>query len=141
MKISFEIAELDPVTLNHTHKIANNKRNGKKFMKKTIVYEQFESIFNNKMRTQRVNVNKLNKYFDESKHCLQIDYRFYFPVYTSKGLIGKTSKDVDNIIKPIQDCLFKNFMFDDSLITKVSSEKIHSETSRIEIDIKVLTYR
>ena len=86
-------------------------------------------------------VGELNKCFDEKIHCLHIDYKFYYPVNKKKdGQISKTSKDVDNIIKPVQDVLFNSFVFDGAFITKVSSEKIHAEKSRIEIFVNVLLY-
>ena len=91
------------------------------------------------MRLYKSECNKLNKYFDEKLHCLHVDYRFYYPILTKKGVISKTSKDVDNCIKTTQDSLFKSFLFDDAFITKVSAEKIHSDKPLIEIDVTILT--
>lgn len=141
MKVSFEITGLEPPTLNHTHKIAINRKTKKRFPKKTPSYERYESVFLNKMRLYKSDVNKLNKYFDEKIHCLHIDYRFYIPVNKKNGQISKTSKDVDNLIKATQDVLFKNFLFDDAFVLKVSSEKIHSEILRVEVDVRVLPAR
>lgn len=138
MKQTFIITGLKPLTLNHTHKITTRGKFPKKY--KTDDYKAFESIFASKMRLHSNEVRKLNKYFNDKLHCLHVDYRFFFPVLRKDGVISKISKDVDNIIKPTQDSLFKSFVFDDAFITKVSSEKIHSETPRIEITVKILTF-
>jgi len=137
MKIKLCLTSLNPITLNHSHKISTRGKFTTKY--KTKEYTQFESVFASKMRLYKSECNKLNKYFDEKVHCLHVDYRFYFPILTKKGVISKTSKDVDNCIKTTQDCLFKNFLFDDAFITKVTAEKIHSDKSYIEIDVTILT--
>jgi len=137
MKINLIYSGLTPLTLNHTHKITTRGKFTTKY--KTKEYQQFESLFASKSRLYKSEFNKLNKYFDENKHCLDISYLFYFPILTKKGIISKTSKDVDNCIKSVQDCLFKNLLFDDAFVTKISAEKINCDSPRIEIIVKVLT--
>ena len=141
MKLSFEITGLKAPTTNHTHTQAKNRKTGKFFPKKTTLYEQFQSMFVNKLRNQRPNVNKLNKYFDPKKHCLHVEYLFYFPIETKKGDLSLTAKDTDNMVKPTQDTLFLNLIFDDAYVTRVESEKIQSETPRIVINVKVIDYK
>lgn len=141
MKITFEVTGLKAPTTNHTHKIAINKKTKKRFPKKTILYEQFESIFINKLRNQRVNVNKLNKYFDPKIHCLHIEYKFYFPIEKKNGELSLTAGDNDNMTKPTQDTLFNSLIFNDAYVTKSSQEKINADTPRIEINITVKNYR
>lgn len=137
MKIKISLTGLTPITLNHSHKITTRGKYTTKY--KTKEYTQFESLFASKSRLYKAEFSKLNKHFDEKIHCLHVEYRFYFPILTKKGIISKTSKDVDNCIKTTQDCLFKNFLFDDAFITKVSAEKIHADKPEIEITVNILT--
>lgn len=135
MKVTLTYSGITPITLNHSHKITTRGKFAKKY--KTKEYQQFESIFASKSRLLKNEFKKINNYFDETKHCLEIVYEFYYPIYTKKGLISKTSKDCDNIIKTTQDCLFKNLICDDSSIVSVTSKKIHSDSPRIDITIKI----
>lgn len=137
MKLTLIYSGIKPITLNHSHKITTRGKFTTKY--KTKEYKQFESLFASKSRLYKAEFNKINGYFDEKKHTIEVIYKFYYPIYTKKGIISKTSKDVDNCIKTTQDCLFKNLLFDDAFITKVSAEKIHSEQQSIEITVKVLT--
>jgi len=138
MKITLTYSGLKPITLNHSHKITTRGKFTTKY--KTKEYKQFESLFASKSRLYKAEFNKLNKYFDETKHCINVEYKFFYPILTKKNIISKTSKDVDNLVKSTQDCLFKNLLFDDAFITKVSAEKIHSKTPSIEITVKILTH-
>ena len=137
MRVKICLTGLTPITLNHSHKISTRGKFATKY--KTKEYKQFESLFASKSRLYKSEFNKLNKLFDEKLHHLHIDYRFFYPIYTKKGIISKTSKDVDNCVKTTQDCLFQNLLFDDAFITKVTAEKIHSEKPYIEIDVSILT--
>lgn len=138
MKITLVYSGIKPITLNHSHKITTRGKFTTKY--KTKEYKQFESLFESKSRLYKSDFNKLNKYFDETKHCIHVEYKFFYPVLTKKNVISKTSKDVDNLVKCTQDCLFKNLLFDDAFITKVSAEKIHSEQQSIEITVKIMAY-
>jgi Holliday junction resolvase RusA-like endonuclease len=138
MKINLVFSGLTPITLNHSHKISTRGKFATKY--KTKEYKQFESLFASKSRLYKAEFSKLNNYFDDKKHCLHVEYKFFYPILTKKGIISKTSKDVDNCIKTTQDCLFQNLLFDDAFITKVSAEKIHCEKPSIEIIVKILTH-
>lgn len=81
---------------------------------------------------------------------VSIEIAFYMPVLAKNGLISKTSKDLDNILKPLIDILcskafngsdtYKCFNFypevNDAFITKLTTEKIHSDIPKIEITMK-----
>lgn len=138
MKIKLSYSGLEPITLNHSHKITTRGRYTTKY--KTKEYQQFESIFASKSRLLKNEFKKINNYFDETIHCIEVIYEFYYPILTKKGVISKTSKDCDNLIKTTQDCLFKNFIFDDCFVTSVTSKKIHADTPRIDITVNVVTY-
>jgi Holliday junction resolvase RusA-like endonuclease len=138
MKITLNYSGIEPITLNHSHKITTRGRYTTKY--KTKEYQQFESIFASKSRLLKNEFKKINNYFDETKHCIEVIYEFYYPILTKKGVISKTSKDVDNLIKSTQDCLFKNLICDDSSVVSVTSKKIHSDTPRIDITIIVLDF-
>ena len=137
MKIELKYPNLRPITLNHSHKITTRGKFTKKY--KTKEYLQFESLFELHSRKHKKQFSKLNGYFDEKIHKIEVTYKFFYPIYTKKGIISKTSKDVDNLIKTAQDCLFKNLSFDDAFITKVTAEKIHAENPSISITVKILT--
>lgn len=138
MKIKLSYSGLEPITLNHSHKITTRGKYTTKY--KTKEYQKFESIFASKSRLLKNEFKKINNYFDEKKHCIEVIYEFYYPILTKKGVISKTSKDVDNIIKTTQDCLFKHLVFDDCFVTSVTSKKIHSDTPTIDITIIVLDF-
>ena len=105
---------------------------------KSKKYTQFESAVSNQLRKFKSDINKFNNYFDENNHCLTVSYRFYYPILTKKDKrVSKTSGDTSNLIKPIEDVLFKQLIADDSHVIDVSASKIHSETLRIAIVLHI----
>ena len=132
------LKDIEPITLNHSHKITTSGKFAT--MYKTTDYKQFESAVELQLRKCKAEFNKLNNKLDENKTCLKIDYKFYFPYMTKTRTIRKKYKDIDNLIKPLQDQLFKHISLDDSYVTELSASKIHSLNTYIEINVKIITY-
>ncbi|MBU1067722.1 RusA family crossover junction endodeoxyribonuclease [Patescibacteria group bacterium] len=89
---------------------------GRRF--KTKEYKQYEEILSYIMPQKK-------KY----KGFINIHYKFY--------LITWGRRDVDNMIKPLQDILVKNGIIeDDRKIISFTAEKIKSKQDFIEIKIK-----
>lgn len=134
MKLEIYLHDIKPLPLNQVY--ATDFRTKRRFKSKK--YTQFESAVNNQLRKFKSDINKFNKYFDENNHCITVSYRFYYPILTKKdNRISKTSGDTSNLIKPIEDVLFKQLIADDSHVIDVSASKIHSETLRIAIILHV----
>jgi len=136
MKIELELSNIKPATLNHYEKPRSRGR----FISfyKPVESKLFDSLINSQLNKYKSEYRKFNKYYDELKHYLIIDYIFYMPVLVKKkDRISKTSKDVDNIVKPLQDLIFKQLSADDSSIISISSTKIHSENLNIKVSIQV----
>lgn len=139
MQISLYFPLIKPITLNHATKYRAVGRRAMSY--KSPAYKKLESQINSLMNkgNNKKAVSKFNKNFDENKHQLQVEYKFYYPIkLKGKNRISKTSMDLSNIEKNIQDCIFKSLIADDSCITRLVSEKIHSEQIEIKTSIKIL---
>ena len=68
-------------------------------------------------------------------------WRFYTPDLLTKSKknqrINKKSSDLSNIIKPVEDCLFKYLNADDSHVVSMNVYKIQSDDYRIECDLEI----
>lgn len=136
MFIQFVFNNLKPVNTNNYQKITSVRGHPRKYKTKDTV--QFEKCIDQVVDLiNRRDLDLLNNHYDSAKHYLTMDYRFYLPVFTKKGLIAKRKNDIDGMIKPIQDMIFKHLKPDDSEIVSLTAMKIHSEIPRIEITINV----
>jgi Holliday junction resolvase RusA-like endonuclease len=134
MKLKLEILEIKPIPLNQVY--ATDFRTKRRFKSKK--YNQFESKVNNALREFKNEINRFNKFYNEEKHYITANYRFYFPILTKKEhRVSKTSGDVSNLIKALEDIVFKSLIADDSAVLSVSADKIHSENIRIEIELNI----
>jgi Holliday junction resolvase RusA-like endonuclease len=131
MRLDLTFYGLEPISLNNCQKIVAKGKFPRKY--KTKEYVEFESKINSQIQNYKAALRKFNSHYDENMHYLVADFYFYYPVMTKKGSIGKTSKDVDNIIKPVNDVIFKYLSTDDSQVMSVSATKIHSENIKIEV--------
>ena len=127
--------DIKPISLNHAY-ISTAKFNRViRFPSKE--YKQLESKINLILREYKNDINKLNQYFDPKKHCIHCSYRFYMPILKKDGTISMKSLDLSNCIKVIEDIIFKQFQFDDSQISFLSCEKIHSDVIRTVLDLRI----
>lgn len=134
MNLSITLKNIEPMSLNHYSKITTRGRFASKY--KPAKSKEFDDAVIEQLDLYQRSIFEFNSMYKPDSHYLLAEYRFYYPIFTSKGLISQKSKDVDNIIKPIQDLIFKYISPDDSQIVSVSSTKIHSD------DIKIIaTYQ
>jgi Holliday junction resolvase RusA-like endonuclease len=136
MKINLYLQSIKPINLNNCTKITTIGKSPRKF--KTKEYNQLESKVNSILNQQKSEIRKFNKYYDKEKHYINIIYRFYYPILTKKKLISMKSQDVDNIVKPINDVLFKHILADDSQVIDLHVTKLHSAEARTVIEIQIL---
>ena len=135
MRLELVFHDIKPISLNHCHKITTRGRFPSKY--KTKEYIAFESKINSQISSFKSQIRKLNSAYKEDTHYMVVDYRFYYPIMTKAGTISKRSNDVDNIIKPINDIIFKHLSTDDSQVMSVASTKIHSDQLKIEMYIQI----
>lgn len=82
-----------------------------------------------------VGLKELGKCFDRKKHSISMDYIFTMPeklLMTKDEMISKRSGDIDNLIKPINDLIFKelsieNKTIDDSAVLDLKAKKVCGE--------------
>ena len=141
MRITIYLDLIEPISLN----VVNKYRVQGKFVKtyKSKKAKELKNLIDQALKDKRnkESINQFNSYYDINKHYLNFTYRYYYPIFTKKGLISKTGGDTSNLIKFIEDCLFSHLDADDSQVIQVSATKIHSEEIKtvIEIDILDLT--
>jgi Holliday junction resolvase RusA-like endonuclease len=136
MRIEIDLPNIEAISLNHYNKPSTRGRFVTYYKPKES--QVFDSKVNSCLKSYKSEFSKLNKSYDETKHYLIVDYVFYMPIFVKKkDRISKKSKDVDNIIKPVNDLLFNFLNCDDSSIISVSSTKVHSDTPSIKIKLQM----
>lgn len=137
MKLQLLFDNLEPITLN------TQGRFGKGRFYKTDKTQKFISQVNLMMRQYKNDLNKFNKYYDETKHFLVCDYYFYKPIITKKDKrISKTSGDLSNLVKALEDAIFKHLHADDSAVCVLNVHKINSQNiyTKVNIQVRDLSY-
>ena len=129
MNLSITIKDLEPISLNHYQKITTRGRFASKY--KPAKSKQFDDEFNAQLSSYMNDIFKFNSMYKPDSHYIIADYKFYYPIFTSKNQISKKSKDTDNCIKVVQDLIFKHVAPDDSQIISVTATKIHSKDLKI----------
>lgn len=134
MKIELSLIGVKPLSLNSAYKTDFKTRR----RCKSQGYYRLESKVNYELRKFKNELAKFNNYFDREKHYINAEYRFYMPIITKKDKrVSETSGDVSNIIKVIEDLVFKQLLADDSHIINLHASKIHSDKARIEIILQI----
>ena len=146
MKHTFTI-NTNPFSLNAVH--CRDKRY------KTKEYQDWSRTVIHLMSNEEdeVNFKELNNYFKSDKHCIHVEIKSYYPkekLFTKKGSLSSRAHDISNIEKPIIDLMFlkeyhgdnppysfKNLNIDDKFITRMVSEKLENEESKIEMSIEI----
>ena len=96
----------------------------------------------------RSDVVRFAKSFDENKHAFVADYIFYLPnlfTKTNPPRISKKSFDWSNIIKPVEDCIYKplskiNPQIDDAQVIAGNVRKIQSNEYRIDVTLTIVNH-
>lgn len=130
LKLQFENITALPLNMIYS----TNIKTGRRFKSKK--YAQFQSEIKRQLRTYKADLNRFNKAFCEDEHYITAEFRFYKPIMTKKNKrISKTSGDTSNMIKTIEDLIFKELHADDSFVINLTAMKIHSEHPRIEVNL------
>lgn len=129
MQIFLSFKNVSPLPLNQVY--ATDFKSKRRFKSKS--YNEYTRIINSQLSQYTNQLQAFNKYFDEEKHYIVADYIFYKTVLTKSNRINKKSGDTSNLIKPIEDIVFKQLNADDSHIVDIRAAKIHSDNPRIDI--------
>ena len=135
MSLSIELKGLKPISLNNCYTMT--MKNGKPRRFPSAQYKKFESLVNLELRKFKRDLSKFNLFFDLEKNYIIAEYRFYMPIIKKAGGMNQKSGDLSNLVKALEDILFKSLFADDSHVASLSVYKIHSETTRTEISFKV----
>jgi Holliday junction resolvase RusA-like endonuclease len=140
MRIEICLDRIEPISLNNSTKITTRGGFAKKY--KTDKYKQLESSMAIALRKYKNDINKFNNKYNSGKYYLVAEYKFYYPILLKSGeAINKKSKDVSNLIKVVEDILFKQLLADDSEVISVTATKIHSKDIRTEIILELKDLR
>ena len=129
MNLTITLKDIEPVSLNHYSKITTRGRFASKY--KPAKSKEFDDAVIEQLDAYQREIFKFNSMYKHNSHYLVAEYKFFYPIFTKKNLISQKSKDVDNLIKPIQDLIFRYISPDDSQIVSVSATKIHSTDIKI----------
>lgn len=139
-EISF-VLEVEPITLNHSHAFGNG------FRFKTTKTRKFENDVRDFLSKINDDLLEFKKNFDPIKSSIEASYFFYVPkefFYTKDGRVSRRSKDLSNIVKVVEDCVFRYLAIDDCLVTKLNVEKIPANKWSIVVQLSIrnsLDYR
>ena len=134
MQIKLEF-NIKPLTVNLCFR---SIARGKRVMNiKSEAYRNFEDEINKQINKFRKELSSFNNHYNDNAHYIDIEYRFYFPIFTKSQKLHKRAGDVDNLIKAIKDCVFKELDADDGEVVNLSATKIHSEDPKILMIISV----
>lgn len=133
MNFSFCFPNVTPVNLNNCYMISSRGGKIRRFPNKE--YKELEQYITILLKKEKNKILQFNAAFNEDIHYLKCEYRFYFPFITKdkKKRIRKRYMDLSNLVKPIEDIIFKNLMADDAHIVDLHATKIDSLVPRIEV--------
>lgn len=134
-KLEICLPGIEPITLNTATKYRTQGRFVKSY--KSAEYKKLESVINSEINKHKGAIRLFNKSYCDKKTYLRSQYIFYYPILTKAKTLSKTSKDVDNIVKPINDIIFKHLDADDSQVVELNVLKVHSDTPRVEVSLRI----
>jgi len=140
MKLNLLFENVTPVSLNQSAKITTMGKFARKY--KTDKTKQFESNISSQLRKFKNDINKFNKTYDKDNFYIISDYRFFMPVLVKDGSrISKRSGDLSNLVKVLEDQIFKQLHADDSEVASLNIIKVESGHPRIEVDLELRDIR
>lgn len=81
-------------------------------------------MFSEKIGPYSYQLKEFKEAYNPFTQHIAIDYTFYIPkFFTSDNRVSRQSKDVDNMVKVVNDRLFKEMGVDDSQVTDLSARK------------------
>ena len=131
---------VEPISLNACESVT---RRG--IVYKSDAYKHFYNRILPYIISYRKKFKNLAEEFVHGEHALRMTYIWYMPedrFFTKKKLINKKSGDVDNLVKPINDIIFKelelhNSVIDDALVLDCRSVKRPAEKWSIVLQISL----
>lgn len=132
-ELTIEFEGFKAIALNNTQKF------GRGHVYKTEKTHEFNFLVSSVLSKNHAEIMNFNKFLKSGEFYLVVDYLFYFKVFTKKNKIGKNFGDVDNLIKPIQDLIFKRLIYDDSQILTITASKIHSENPKTKVTLRAVS--
>lgn len=132
MKLTLKY-DIKPLTVNQAFR---SFARGKRVQTiKSEKYRLFEQVVAEANKENQELFKQFNANYNSEQHYLEVAYRFYMPVITKANKINKRGGDVDNLLKPIKDCIFKELVADDSEVITLSATKIEADLPRIVVEI------
>lgn len=134
------VFDVRPINVNnyYTKGVRFNRVFVTKSKEYVLMERHIDSLMTIKFKTL---AERFNHIFVEDNHYLVATWRFYTPDLLTKSKknqrINKKSSDLSNIIKPVEDCLFKYLNADDSHVVSMNVYKIQSDDYRIECDLEI----
>lgn len=126
---------LKPISTNRLHGVFK----GRKI--KSREGRDFEIVCNNLLAAFFDQAKLFIENFDETRHAIRVEYKFFFPYHelvTKNGTLMKRRNDVDNMVKVFQDQVFKFMNIDDALVTEIRATKIPSYAHWTEITLQAI---
>lgn len=133
-KYKFRLEDLRPISTNSAMEHSSHG------VYKSDKYRIFEAEFEIKMTKYKSKIDEIKEYFDEDKHCIATEFKFYFPCQTKSGRLSKRAGDCTNGVKSLEDALFNLLEIDDAFVNENHNFKIHSDKELIVIDLWIKEY-
>ena len=140
--------DIKPISLNRCNRAIYRPKKGGGFIAniKSEEYRQFESKMAKELSAQASRISRIADLFVEGENFFVNKYTFLFPkdqLITRRGTINKRCSDIDNLVKPVNDQLFKamrlyNSSIDDSAIMKMEAIKAPSDTGDYKIIVEIM---
>ena len=114
-------------------------RNGRRYKTKETV--QWEKDARDQVSRHAFKLEALREEFNPSKHIIKTNYTFYLPkekLLTKQNMVSKTSSDVDNLIKPVNDIIFDMACINDAFVYKVTAQKFPCIGTKIDVGITLV---
>ena len=132
------LLQVEPVSVNHSHGFG---RGFKYRLPKTV---KFEKEIKSQLNQYKEELNELHKFFDPHLHFIRACYRIYVPKAQFKTKeknpkISRRSKDIDNMLKTLQDSVFKFINIDDTFVCDLEAYKRESldDNWKIVVELEV----
>lgn len=134
--------DIKPISLN---KCTRSIHRGRVATIKSEEYRLFEKEMAGLLSFQREKLEAFAHRYNHGSNYMVFDYCFKFPhskFFTKAGPINKRCADVDNLVKPINDQIFKwmgaaNPEVDDACIVKMTACKVANEIDDYRIIVNM----
>lgn len=140
--------DIKPISLNQCYRSIHRSKNVTKGFVTAIKsenYRLFEQQMEVNLALQMEKLAKIAHFYKNGENFMTCNYTFKFPrkdFITIAGNLNKRCADVDNLVKPVNDCLFRALRrykkeMDDSCIVGIKAMKVPHEMDCHKIEIEV----